>query len=84
MVWMIAGMLFLIPGTSRAAAGDDGALPEVRVGAQIADFSLRDIGGGEHRLESYAGKKAIVLAFNGVGCPISKPHGPRIQRLQDV
>ncbi len=51
------------------------------VGSTVADFALRDLDGVERRLADCAGKKAIVLAFNGLGCPVSELYARRLERL---
>lgn len=50
-------------------------------GEPMADFTLRDFRGREHRLSKYAEHDAIVVAFLGTECPLAKLYAPRLQRL---
>ncbi|HEX4144943.1 MAG TPA: redoxin domain-containing protein [Pirellulales bacterium] len=59
-----------------APAADDSAL-----GRQIAPFELHDYLGAIHRLDQWAGKKAVVVVFLGAECPIAKLIGSRLAEL---
>ncbi|HUY91252.1 MAG TPA: redoxin domain-containing protein [Pirellulales bacterium] len=54
------------------------------VGKQIDDFKLQDYLGAQHRLADWADKRAVVVAFLGVECPLAKLYGPRLQELADA
>jgi len=60
-----------------AATPNDQAL----VGRQIAAFELHDYLGAIHRLDEWAGKKALVVVFLGDQCPVAKLVGPRLVEL---
>ena len=51
------------------------------VGKQISGFELHDYLGAAHKLDEWAGKKAIVVVFLGHECPIAKLLGPRLAEL---
>ena len=85
--WLGALFLLVPLGTpagllARVPDGDGKREPTVSIGDKVKDFSLRDLQGAPHRLSSYK-KKAIVLAFNGIGCPISKLYASRLQRIHE-
>ena len=47
----------------------------------IADFTLPDFRGKEHRLAEFAEKPLVVVAFLGTECPLAKLYGPRLAKL---
>lgn len=48
----------------------------------VADFTLRDYRGKEHKLSDYVDANAVVLAFVGCDCPLAKLYAPRLQELE--
>jgi peroxiredoxin len=54
---------------------------ESRVGRTIADFTLHDYLGAKHSLGEWRDKKAVVVVFLGVECPLAKQYGPRLAEL---
>ena len=52
-----------------------------RVGRTIENFELTDFRGKQVRLNDYAQKQLIVVAFLGTECPLAKLYGPRLQDL---
>jgi peroxiredoxin len=69
--------MLLVCGLTATALGEG-------VGEKVADFMLRDTRGVEHRLSSITDAKAIVLAFNGIGCPIAELYAPKLQRIAEA
>ncbi len=59
-----------------AAPADDSP-----IGKRINSFELHDYLGASRRLDEFADKKAIVVVFLGVECPIAKLIGPRLAEL---
>jgi peroxiredoxin len=54
------------------------------VGEQVADFTLPDARTGEAvSLDEFRGKKAAVIVFTGIDCPIGDLYMPRLVRLAD-
>jgi peroxiredoxin/mono/diheme cytochrome c family protein len=51
------------------------------LGRQIADCRLSDFRGKEHALADLADRKAIVVAFVGVECPLVAHYAPRLAEL---
>ena len=52
------------------------------VGRTVPDFSLRDVTSGRDvSLYGFRGKKAAVLVFTGIDCPISDLYTPRLVEL---
>jgi peroxiredoxin len=51
------------------------------VGQGVANFTLRDTTGKEMQLYAYEGKKAVVIVFIGVGCPVSDLYLPRLAEM---
>ena len=71
--WVIAVGL---SANTVAAVGADS-----RVGTRIADFTLHDFLGTKHSLGDSRDKKAVVIAFLGVECPLAKQYGSRLAEL---
>ena len=71
--WVIAVGL---SANTVAAVGADS-----RVGTKIADFTLHDFLGTKHSLGDWRDKKAVVVAFLGVECPLAKQYGARLAEL---
>jgi len=51
-------------------------------GIQQLQFALRDVDGVEHRQTEWAGKRAVVLYFKTVDCPLSNGYVPEMNRLR--
>jgi peroxiredoxin len=51
------------------------------VGRNVANFTLKDSSGKAVSLYSFAGKKAAVLVFMGVDCPVGNLYWPRLAEL---
>jgi peroxiredoxin len=58
------------------------ALLAIRMDAMEARFSLRDVDGIEHRQTEWAGKRAVVIFFSTVDCPLSNGYVPEMNRVQ--
>jgi len=57
------------------------ALASTVSGAELR-FSLRDVDGVEHRQSEWAGKRAIVLFFKTIDCPLSNGYVPEMNRFR--
>src|SRR5262245_56078467 len=49
--------------------------------APIEDFALRDARGQTHRLSDWGDRKAVVIIFLSVDCPLAKLYAPRLKEL---
>jgi peroxiredoxin len=82
---LLAGTLVWVCAT--AAAPPEDVAPETvdpqtsPVGRTIADFELHDHLGTAHKLSEWGDRKAVVIAFLGVECPLAKLYGPRLEEL---
>src|SRR4029453_14808895 len=54
---------------------------ETRVGKKIDDFTLHDYLGTKHSLGDWQNKQAVVIAFLGAECPLTKHYGSRLAEL---
>lgn len=70
-------VLLALSAATLADANDQSA----QVGKQIENFSLQDYLGTSHQLAEWKDKKAIVVAFLGVECPLCLQYGPRLSEL---
>jgi len=69
----------VVAGLLASAIAANGA--ETRVGTKIGDFALHDYLGAKHSLGDWQDKKAVVIAFLGVECPLAKQYAARIAEL---
>lgn len=76
---LLAGVALCLAAVA-PAVGTEEEKPD-RLGRKIADFTLQDFRGKPHALADLAEKKAIVVAFVGVECPIAKLYASRLQQL---
>ena len=58
------------------------ANPLDRIGEKIRDVELRDTSGKTVKLLDYHTGNALVIAYTGLGCPISGRYGPRLEALR--
>lgn len=50
---------------------------------EIKEFALQDTAGKVHNLDEWQNKKAVLLIFIGLDCPVSNGYAPEIQRLAE-
>ncbi|MHC5110043.1 MAG: redoxin domain-containing protein [Planctomycetota bacterium] len=58
-----------------------GANPEDRIGEKLVDVSLTTLDGKPTKLLDQHTGKVLVVAYTGVGCPISGRYAPRLMKL---
>jgi len=51
-------------------------------GAAELQFTLRDVDGVDHRQEEWASKRAIIIFFTTVDCPLSNGYVPEMNRIR--
>src|SRR5216684_208541 len=76
-LFIIAGSV--IAGSGRATNGEIPAPPAI--GTAIEDFTLPDVDGKDHALNSLKGKNGTVLIFIAVQCPVSNAYNERMEKL---
>ena len=69
----------VVAGNVPAASADVPAPPAI--GATIEDFTLPDVEGKAHSLNSVKGKNGTVLIFIAVQCPVSNAYNERMEKL---
>ncbi|MFO0900656.1 MAG: redoxin domain-containing protein [Pirellulales bacterium] len=76
--WLVVclGFELLFVAAPGAKAADAPAEPR-----SVPAFELHDHLGAKHRLDEYADKQAVVIAFLGTECPLAKLYGPRLAEL---
>ena len=47
----------------------------------MPDLAFTDVLGKAGKLSDYGDKKALVIAYTNVGCPLCKRYGPRLGRI---
>lgn len=66
---VLTGLVFLSGAVTYAADGP------------VADFTLPDFRGQQHKLSDAQDKPLVVVAFLGTECPLAKLYGPRLAKL---
>jgi peroxiredoxin len=74
---LIVLIALAVAGNARTA--DVPAPPAI--GATIVDFSLPDVDGKDHSLNSLKGKNGTVLIFVAVECPVSNAYNERMEKI---
>lgn len=64
-------------------AGIASASPIDRIGEKLQDVTLPDLDGKPQSLLSFHDGELLVIAYTGVGCPISGRYGTRLQELSE-
>ncbi len=59
----------------------DAADPNLSLGRQVGDFTLRDPRGVEHSLSELKASQLVVVAFVGTECPLANLYIPRLLEL---
>jgi peroxiredoxin len=52
------------------------------VGGLVPDIAFTDVDGSAGRLRDFHDRKALVIAYTNVGCPVCKRYGPRLAQLE--
>jgi peroxiredoxin/mono/diheme cytochrome c family protein len=78
---VLLGLAWLASGWLATALGQETVDQPALIGRKIADFKLADFRGKEHSLAELADRKAIVVAFVGVECPLVAHYAPRLAEL---
>lgn len=68
-------LLFLVPALAPGQTPTDGG--------GLGSATLLTLGGAERELSELLGEGVLVLAYTGVGCPISGKYAPRLQELSE-
>lgn len=55
--------------------------PKDRIGEKVEDVTLRSLSGETVQLLSYLKDKVLVIAYTGLGCPISGRYAPRLEAI---
>ncbi|MCH8913660.1 MAG: redoxin family protein [Planctomycetes bacterium] len=75
---LLALMLAGVGGPEESAASS-----KDRIGEKIQDVTLTDMQGGRVNLLEHHSGKVLVIAYTGVGCPISGRYVPRLEALRE-
>jgi len=78
--WRLAGCLALGVILATRALADEAPLGR-GIGRQVPNFTLRDNKGQAVSLYGFFGKKAVVLVFTGIDCPVGNLYIPRLVEL---
>ena len=85
--WALVSSLLLVSSVALAAdatndTGAPGKAPSLAIGAQAPDVTFKDIRYASHTLKDLGEKKAYVVVFNSLDCPVAKRYMPRIVELE--
>lgn len=62
-------------------ARTDSPEPAGAIGKTVEPFKLQDFRGAWHALDEWSDRKAVVVVFFGVECPLARLYGPRLAQL---
>src|SRR5262245_42666416 len=79
LVCLLIVAMAAIAGSGRNFESDIPAPPAI--GTTIDDFTLPDVDGKDHSLNSMKGKNGTVLIFIAVQCPVSNAYNERMEKL---
>jgi peroxiredoxin len=65
------------------SASDAAGHVEDRIGEKLADVTLKTLAGEDVKLLDHHTDEILVVAYTGVGCPISGRYAPRLEELQE-
>jgi peroxiredoxin len=71
------------PALGVKAAGGEPALQPAPIGQQVENFELRDFRGRSFALADFRDRRAVVVAFLGVECPLATLYAPRLVQLAE-
>jgi thiol-disulfide isomerase/thioredoxin len=74
--------IFVQVFASLSAAAEPEAPPEAKLGDRVADFTFKDIRYLERSLADFGEKRAFVLAFTTLECPLVERYLPRLVELE--
>ena len=81
MIRRMAWLSMLLLGATSAAGGDESVATRL-VGTNPGSFKLKNATtGNQVDLESFRDKKATVLVFLGVDCPVGNQYVPRLAEI---
>ena len=78
---LILATAFAVAAVAKVATNIADVPAPPAIGATVGDFTLPDVGGKEHTLNSLKGKNGTVLIFIGVQCPVSNAYNERMEKL---
>lgn len=72
---------FIFCGPLFMAASQDEPVEPYKLGDEVEAFSLPDVDGNTHSIESALGEKVIIVYFWSCNCPVSRVYEERLQSL---
>ncbi len=79
--WLALLLTIAAAGVPTSGRGAEPSPIDRGVGRRVADFTLRDPAGKPSSLYGFRGKKAGVIVFTGVDCPVAKLYMARLAEL---
>jgi peroxiredoxin len=77
---LVSLSVFALAAIVHAGASSEIPAPPA-IGTTIEDFTLTDVDGKDHSLNSMKGKNGSVLIFVAVQCPVSNAYNERMEKL---
>jgi peroxiredoxin len=83
--WIAVGLLAIFSLPARAGEPSKTSdSPAVAIGQKVADFTFKDIRYLPRSLADFGEKKAYVLAFTTLDCPVVQRYLPRLKALDEA
>jgi mono/diheme cytochrome c family protein len=79
--WLGSVVCALVAGSTSVAAESTKA-KTIQIGDQVQDFSFKDIRYLPRKLSEFGEKKAFVIVFTNLDCPLVKRYLPRLKDLE--
>jgi peroxiredoxin len=80
---LLALSLIFIAAAIASGGGNSSKPSGVSIGQAVANFTLSDVDGKEHSLESLRGKNGTVIIFLSAQCPVVRAYNERIEKLAE-
>jgi peroxiredoxin/mono/diheme cytochrome c family protein len=80
----VCQLLLVAPLCAVLAGAAAGKEISPAIGKKVSEFSLQDFRGKSHSLSDLKESKAVVVAFLGIECPLSKLYAPRLVELAEA
>jgi peroxiredoxin len=80
---LLLALSFVLAAAAFAFGSGSSKANSVSIGQPVADFTLPDVEGREHSLDSIKGKNGTVIIFISAQCPVVRAYGERIEKLAE-
>lgn len=80
---LLLALSFVLAAAAYAFGSGSWKTNGVSIGQPVASFTLPDVNGKEHSLDSIKGRSGTVIIFLSAQCPVVRAYGERIEKLAE-